>query len=316
MASELSSLKVLTQPSGSGVWAPATEDHHFISLGQLNSILDELGLESHAPVTKTDSNSVALTLTGQQISAAVRRKTSLGTNEGLISEDAGGLFVSLGTGSNQAARGSDLAGKANSSHSHSQDEVAGLAEALGGKAALDHTHSQDDIAGLSADLAGKAAADHTHSLATTSSPGFMSASMLISLNALIAGGGGGGGGNLYWKDPVATKNDLPLNTDLVGSVRLVRAESRLYASVANIGFINDQWKACTVGKISKIIGNGVLDVLDVAHNLATDSPVVALFETANGYAVNADWKVLDENTVRFTFGVAPPVSGIRATFVG
>ncbi|QLH52738.1 MAG: hypothetical protein CH6_0013 [Candidatus Kapaibacterium sp.] len=54
-----------------------------------------------------DTNSVDFTYnsTNKQVQADVRLKTSLGTNEGQISVDSNGLFVVLGSGSNQAAPG-------------------------------------------------------------------------------------------------------------------------------------------------------------------------------------------------------------------
>ena len=64
-------------------------------------------------------------------------------------------------------------GYAADSHTHSMDDVTGLANALSGKASTDHTHSgyaasshnhsMDDITGLSNALSGKASTDHTHS---------------------------------------------------------------------------------------------------------------------------------------------------------
>ena len=71
-----------------------------------------------------------------------------------------------------------LAGKADTSHTHSIANVTGLQSALDGKAAASHTHAQSDITNLVSDLAakadaasttaalaGKADASHTHSIA-------------------------------------------------------------------------------------------------------------------------------------------------------
>lgn len=46
-----------------------------------------------------------------------------------------------------------LAGKANSSHTHAQDDITGLSDALAGKAAASHTHAQSEITGLTDALA-------------------------------------------------------------------------------------------------------------------------------------------------------------------
>jgi len=56
----------------------------------------------------------------------------------------------------------EVAKKANTSHTHSQSQIAGLSTALNGKANKSHTHSQSDIAGLSTALSGKADSNHTH----------------------------------------------------------------------------------------------------------------------------------------------------------
>ena len=55
-----------------------------------------------------------------------------------------------------------LAGKANTSHTHSQSDVNGLADALAGKASTSHTHQQSEVVGLSDALEGKANTSHTH----------------------------------------------------------------------------------------------------------------------------------------------------------
>ena len=63
----------------------------------------------------------------------------------------------------QNALTSQLAGKADSSHTHSQSDVTGLTTSLSGKSDVGHTHSQSDVTGLADSLAGKAASAHTHS---------------------------------------------------------------------------------------------------------------------------------------------------------
>lgn len=49
-----------------------------------------------------------------------------------------------------------------SSHTHEQNAVTGLVDALAGKAAASHSHAQADVTGLTDALAGKANAAHTH----------------------------------------------------------------------------------------------------------------------------------------------------------
>jgi len=61
-----------------------------------------------------------------------------------------------------SARNAALAGKADASHTHGQDDIDGLADALDEKADAEHTHAQSDVTGLSDALAGKADATHSH----------------------------------------------------------------------------------------------------------------------------------------------------------
>lgn len=56
----------------------------------------------------------------------------------------------------------DLAGKANTSHTHAISDTTGLQTALDGKAASSHSHAISDITGLQTALDGKAATSHSH----------------------------------------------------------------------------------------------------------------------------------------------------------
>lgn len=55
-----------------------------------------------------------------------------------------------------------LDNKANSSHTHTQNDINGLTDALTGKANASHTHQQSDINGLSEALSNKANSSHKH----------------------------------------------------------------------------------------------------------------------------------------------------------
>lgn len=78
--------------------------------------------------------------------------------------DAAHTHSQYATNDDVEALETEVAGKANSTHSHAQSDITGLATALGNKANASHTHETGDITGLDTALSGKAAASHTHSL--------------------------------------------------------------------------------------------------------------------------------------------------------
>lgn len=59
----------------------------------------------------------------------------------------------------------DLANKANTSHTHAMSDVTNLQTALDSKAASSHAHQVSDITGLQVTLDNKAATSHTHNAA-------------------------------------------------------------------------------------------------------------------------------------------------------
>lgn len=84
----------------------------------------------------------------------------------------------------------EVAGKANSTHTHAQSDITGLATALGNKANVSHTHETGDITGLDTALSGKAAASHTHSLddvSETTAKKIMTADERTKLSGIAAG---------------------------------------------------------------------------------------------------------------------------------
>lgn len=62
-----------------------------------------------------------------------------------------------------------------------------LTTALNGKANTTHTHTQDQVTGLKDALAGKASTSHSHSVASSSTSGFMSATDKQKLDGIAAG---------------------------------------------------------------------------------------------------------------------------------
>lgn len=67
------------------------------------------------------------------------------------------------TSASVSALENDISGKADVSHSHSQNDVTGLTAALNGKANTSHSHAISDVTGLQTALNGKASSSHTHS---------------------------------------------------------------------------------------------------------------------------------------------------------
>lgn len=78
--------------------------------------------------------------------------------------DAGHTHSQYATNDDVEALETEVAGKANSTHTHTQGDITGLATALSGKANTSHSHATSDITGLNTALSGKASASHTHSL--------------------------------------------------------------------------------------------------------------------------------------------------------
>lgn len=90
-------------------------------------------------------------------------KTVDGQNSGLDAD------LLDGHNSDYFATATQLNGKANAEHEHSEyataESVTELEEAVSGKAAANHTHEIANVNGLSAALSGKAATGHTHEIA-------------------------------------------------------------------------------------------------------------------------------------------------------
>lgn len=65
------------------------------------------------------------------------------------------------------------------------------------------------------------------------------------------------------------------------------------------------------GSFEALIGDGVATTFDVEHGLGTSAIVVAAWEVATGNPLAPTWLILDANTVRATFAVAPSVDDVR-----
>lgn len=104
--------------------------------------------------------------------------------------DAAHTHSQYATNDDVEALETEVAGKANSTHSHAQSDITGLATALGNKANASHTHETGDITGLDTALSGKAAASHTHSLddvSETTAKKIMTAAERTKLSGIAAG---------------------------------------------------------------------------------------------------------------------------------
>lgn len=104
--------------------------------------------------------------------------------------DAAHTHSQYATNDDVEALETEVAGKANSTHTHAQSDITGLATALGNKANASHTHETGDITGLDTALSGKAAASHTHSLddvSETTAKKIMTADERTKLSGIAAG---------------------------------------------------------------------------------------------------------------------------------
>lgn len=76
--------------------------------------------------------------------------------------DASHTHSQYATNDDVEALETEIEGKADSTHTHAQGDITGLSTALSGKANATHSHAQSDITGLSTALGNKANASHTH----------------------------------------------------------------------------------------------------------------------------------------------------------
>ena len=102
--------------------------------------------------------------------------------------DAAHTHSQYATNDDVEALETEVAGKANSTHSHAQSDITGLATALGNKANASHTHETGDITGLDTALSGKAAATHSlDDVSETTAKKIMTADERTKLSGIAAG---------------------------------------------------------------------------------------------------------------------------------
>lgn len=101
--------------------------------------------------------------------------------------DANHTHSQYATNDDVEALETEVTGKADSTHTHAQGDITGLSTALSSKANATHSHAQSDITGLATALSGKADTGHTHSTASTTANGFMSKEDKTKLNGIATG---------------------------------------------------------------------------------------------------------------------------------
>jgi hypothetical protein len=85
-------------------------------------------------------------------------------------------------------------------------------------------------------------------------------------------------------------------------------------TVGGTGFAVDA--SVIARKLSGTMGNGSLTTIDVTHSLGTKDVIASVREVVGDAKVLVDWVALDNNTVRFSFAVAPAASSLRWTVIG
>lgn len=69
-------------------------------------------------------------------------------------------------------------------------------------------------------------------------------------------------------------------------------------------------------KFSVNIGDASATTINVVHSLATTDLTVAVIELATNSFILADWQIVDSNTIKFLFAVAPTAAQYRVTVTG
>lgn len=115
-----------------------------------------------------------------------------------------------------------------------------------------------------------------------------------------------------------------------GNIKINGAEVTVYthpathppsiiAQDANNRFVTDSEKAAWNAKPKKYsatIGNGTATSITVVHNLGTEDIVYSLREVSTKAFVETDVAVVDANTIRLTFAIAPAANSLRLVVIG
>lgn len=269
-----------------------THDDRYFTEAEVTSKLAGKSDTSH-------THAAATTSTNGFMSAADKTKLDgIATGANKITVDASLSSTSTNPVQNKAVNAA-LAGKANTSHTHEQSDIDGLADALAGKAAASHKHAQSDITGLADTLAGKASTNHTHGAATSSANGFMSATDKAKLDGIASGA------NKYTHPNSAAgakaSGLYKITTDAQGHVTGATAVAKADITALGIPSTNTTYGLATTS------ANGLLRQLDgsTAHYMRGDGTWATppnttygvVTQSANGLMSAADKKKLDSITI-------------------
>lgn len=158
-----------------------------------------------------------------------------------------------------------------------------LTTALNGKANTTHTHTQDQVTGLKDALAGKASTSHSHSVASSSASGFMSATDKQKLDGIAAG---------------ANKYTLPVaSSTALGGVKIGYKESGKNYSVKlddnNQAYVTVPWTDTTskdtntTYSLSKSGSTITLKGSDGSTTSVTDADTNTTYSTFKGATTSA-----------------------------
>lgn len=118
---------------------------------------------------------------------------------------------------------SALSGKSDTGHTHTTAQVTGLDTALVGKAASTHTHTTAQVTGLDTALAGKAASTHTHTVAQLSDATTLGRDLAKASNATVARSVIGAGTPIAVYDNLAAlEAAMPASSTPAGTIAATR----------------------------------------------------------------------------------------------
>ena len=133
--------------------------------GVTNTTLAQFAGRARQVVINIDDGFRPIVMDGSTLGGKFKVASLADIQTALDDYEPSGNFLTVENAAATYATKTELAGKANTTHSHNQTDINGLTTALAGKANAAHSHNQSDVVGLDTALAGKAAASHTHTKA-------------------------------------------------------------------------------------------------------------------------------------------------------
>lgn len=271
-----------------------THDDRYFTESEITSKLAGKSDTSH-------THAAATTAANGFMSAADKTKLDgIATGANKITVDAALSSSSTNPVQNKVVN-SALAGKANTSHTHTAAQVTDLQDLLDGKAALSHTHDDRYFteSEITTKLAGKSDTSHTHGVATSGANGFMSATDKAKLDGIASGA------NKYTHPNSAAgakaSGLYKITTDAQGHVTGATAVVKADITALGIPSSNTTYGLATTS------ANGLLRQLDgsTAHYMRGDgtwatppnTTYSVVTQSANGLMSAADKKKLDSITI-------------------